>query len=285
MSFHLKLVANTFLGNNDKRVRSQTIETLCNLLKQTIPSPSTPASIIAQQPSQQAATQNVSGILNLILKVGVTDQDCNVRLCVFRSLTSKFDGHLAQAENLQKLFAAFQDECFEIRLEVLGILGRLNIYNPAYLLPSLRKTLVQLLDDIRLTNTDQLQEQSTQLLACLITHTPILVKPYYEPILDTLIPKLRDSSTPVGVTMSVLQAIAMQARVSQSEMKNYSTILIPILRDSVQDSANMSTDKTLMMLWTLGELIEHSRYVLEPYFQRPQIMDTLFSFLSYLSCY
>ena len=143
----------------------------------------------------------------------------------------------------------------------------------------MRKTLVQLLDDIRLTNTDQLQEQSTQLLACLITHTPILVKPYYEPILDTLIPKLRDSSTPVGVTMSVLQAIAMQARVSQSEMKNYSTILIPILRDSVQDSANMSTDKTLMMLWTLGELIEHSRYVLEPYFQRPQIMDTLFSFL------
>ena len=279
ISFHLKLVANTFLGNNDKRVRIQTIETLCNLLKQTIPSPSTPASIIAQQPSQQAATQNVSGILNLILKVGVTDQDCNVRLCVFRSLTSKFDGHLAQAENLQKLFAAFQDECFEIRLEVLGILGRLNIYNPAYLLPSLRKTLVQLLDDIRLTNTDQLQEQSTQLLACLITHTPILVKPYYEPILDTLIPKLRDSSTPVGVTMSVLQAIAMQARVSQSEMKNYSTILIPILRDSVQDSANMSTDKTLMMLWTLGELIEHSRYVLEPYFQRPQIMDTLFSFL------
>ena len=279
ISFHLKLVANTFLINSDKRVRIQTIKTCCRLLEQTIPSPSTSASLIAQQPNQQAATQNVSGVLNLLLKVGVTDQDKGVRLCVFYSLTSKFDGHLAQAENLQKLFAAFQDEYFEVRLEVLGILGRLNVYNPAYLLPSLRKTLVQLLDDLRLTNTVELQEQSSQLLACLITNTPILVKPYYEPILDTLIPKLQQPTTPVGVILSVLQAIAMQARVSQSEMRSYSTKLIPILRDSIQDSSSNSTDKTIMVLWALGELLEHTRYVLEPTFQRPQMMDILYSFL------
>ena len=275
----MKLVANTFLLHSDKRVRIQTVKTCCRLLEQTIPLPPTSASLIAQQPNQQAATQNVSGILNLILKVGVTDQDKGVRLCVFCSLTPTFDGHLAQAENLQKLFAAFQDEYFEVRLEVLGILGRLNIYNPAYLLPSLRKTLVQLLDDLRLTNTVELQEQSSQLLACLITNTPILVKPYYEPILDTLIPKLQDSTTPVGVILSVLQAIAMQARVSQSEMRCYSTKLIPILRDSIQDSSSNSTDKTIMVIWTLGELLEHTRYVLEPTFQRPQMMDILYSFL------
>ncbi|KAI6651085.1 Serine/threonine-protein kinase mTOR-like [Oopsacas minuta] len=279
ISFHLKLVAHTFLDHCDRSVRTQTIITCCNLLKQTIPSPTIAASTIVQQPNQQAATQNVSAILNLILKVGVTDQDYSVRLCVFCSLTSKFDGHLAQAENLQKLFAAFQDEYFEIRLEVLEIFGRLNVYNPAYLLPSLRKTLVQLLDDLRFTNTDQLQEQSAQLLACLITHTPILVKPYFEPILDTLIPKLQDPNTSVGVIMSVLLAIAMQAKVSQSEMRNYSTRIIPILRDNIQDSANSSTDKSLMMLWTLGELLEHTRYVLEPSFQRPQMMDILYSFL------
>ena len=279
ISFHLKLVANTFLVNSDKRIRIQTIKTCCRLLEQTIPSPSISSSIIAQQPNQQAATQNVSAVLNLIIKVGVTDQDKGVRLCVFYSLTSKFDGHLAQAENLQKLFAAFQDEYFEIRLEVLGILGRLNIYNPAYLLPSLRKTLFQLLDDLRLTNTVELQEQSSQLLACLITNTPVLVKPYYEPILDTLIPKLQQPTIPVGVILSVLQAIAMQARVSQSEMRCYSTKLIPILRDSIQDSSSNSTDKTIMVIWALGELLEHTRYVLEPSFQRPQMMDILYSFL------
>lgn len=279
IAFYLKIIATTFLKHSEKKIRIQTIETCCNLLEQTIPSPILASSMLIPAPNQQAATQNVSEILNLLLKVGVTDQDKSVRLCVFCALSTKFDGHLAQAENLEKLFAAFQDEFFKIKLQVLCILGRLNVYNPAYLLPSLRKTLVQLLDDLRLTNISHLQEQSAQLLACLITHTPVLVKPYFEPILDSLIPKLTQPTIPIGVLMSVLQAIAMQAKVSQSDMKSYSANIILILRDSIHDASSISTDKTLLTLWAIGELLEHTHYVLDSKDERPQMMNILYNFL------
>lgn len=59
------------------------------------------------------------------------------------SLDERFDAHLAQAENLQALFVALNDEEFEIRELALCTIGRLSSFNPAYIMPSLRKTLIQ----------------------------------------------------------------------------------------------------------------------------------------------
>ena len=69
--------------------------------------------------------------------------DPDIRYCVLASLDERFDAHLAQAENLQALFVALNDEEFTIRELALSSIGRLSSYNPAYILPSLRKTLIQ----------------------------------------------------------------------------------------------------------------------------------------------
>ena len=69
--------------------------------------------------------------------------DPDIRYCVLASLDERFDAHLAQAENLQGLFVALNDEEFNIRELALSSIGRLSSYNPAYILPSLRKTLIQ----------------------------------------------------------------------------------------------------------------------------------------------
>jgi len=50
---------------------------------------------------------------------------------------------LAQPENLQALFVSLHDEIFEIRELALCTIGRLSLINPAYVLPGLRKVLVQ----------------------------------------------------------------------------------------------------------------------------------------------
>ncbi len=63
-------------------------------------------------------------------------------------LDSRFDHHLAQAENLRSLFIALNDEVFEIRELAITTIGRLTIRNPAYVMPSLRKTLIQLLTEL-----------------------------------------------------------------------------------------------------------------------------------------
>lgn len=39
----------------------------------------------------------------------------DIRYCVLASLDQAFDAHLAQAENLQALFVALNDQVFEIR--------------------------------------------------------------------------------------------------------------------------------------------------------------------------
>ena len=80
-----------------------------------------------------------SQVLYLILIC--TDPD--IRYCVLFSLDDRFDPHLAQAENLAALFVALNDEVFEIRELAICTIGRLSSMNPAYVMPSLRKTLIQ----------------------------------------------------------------------------------------------------------------------------------------------
>ena len=64
------------------------------------------------------------------------------------SLHDRFDKHLAQAENVRSLFIALNDEVFENRVAAVELIGRLAKYNPAYVMPSLRKALIQLLTEL-----------------------------------------------------------------------------------------------------------------------------------------
>ena len=71
-----------------------------------------------------------------------------IRLAVLSTLHERFDKHLAQAENVRSLFIALNDENFENRMVAVGLIGRLALHNPAYVMPSLRKALIQLLTEL-----------------------------------------------------------------------------------------------------------------------------------------
>ena len=62
---------------------------------------------------------------------------------MYESLDDRFDEHLAQYEKLSVLFVGLNDEDFEIREIALGVVGRLSTMNPAYVMPFLRKILIQ----------------------------------------------------------------------------------------------------------------------------------------------
>jgi len=69
--------------------------------------------------------------------------DPDVRYVVFENLHRSFDFYLAQVHNLTTLFMAMNDKNFEIREMALCSIGRLSLVNPAYVMPPLRKTLMQ----------------------------------------------------------------------------------------------------------------------------------------------
>jgi FKBP12-rapamycin complex-associated protein len=112
------------------------------------------------------AIEVISDVVDKLLVVGIADPgrhntiqyygwalmpeitDPSIRQTVLSSLHERFDKHLAQAENVRSLFIALNDEVFENRLTAVNLIGRLATHNPAYVMPSLRKSLIQLLTEL-----------------------------------------------------------------------------------------------------------------------------------------
>ncbi len=114
------------------------------------------------------------------------------------SLDTKFDQLLAQPEYLSSLFLALNDEVFEVRELAITVIGRLTARNPAYVMPSLRKTLIQLLGDLEFSGDSRNKEESAKLLAHLIRASHRLISPYVDTIIKTLLPKLEDEDPHVA---------------------------------------------------------------------------------------
>ena len=130
--------AEHFLDTEYKEIRIEAVRTCSRLLLPSL-------KVLAENPSnvRLTAKNTVAEVLKKLLEVEITDDDPDIRLCVMTSLDERFDPHLAQSDNLAALFMALNDEVFEIREVALCTIGRLSSMNPAYVMPSLRKTLKQ----------------------------------------------------------------------------------------------------------------------------------------------
>ncbi|XP_015906953.1 serine/threonine-protein kinase mTOR [Parasteatoda tepidariorum] len=267
----VRYCAENYLSSENKEIRLEAVRTCCKLLSPAVDS------MKASGRYSSSLTATVQEVLAKLLMVGVTDSDMNVRYSVLASLDDKFDSYLAQADNLNALFIALNDEMFEIRELALCTVGRLSAANPAYIMPSLRKVLIQILTELEHSGIGRNKEQSAKMLGHLGANAPRLIRPYMEPVLNVLIPKLRDPDPNPGVTVSILAAIGEQAQVSGVEMRKWLDQLMPILLDMMQDSSSLP--KREVALWTLGQLIESTGYVIEPYMKYPNLLELLLNFL------
>ena len=132
---------------------------------------------------------------------------------MWTSLDERFDAHLAQADNLTTLFVAMHDgvstlthkytqanillfthtiltvasfQVFHIRELAICSIGRLSNMNPAFVMPTLCKVLIQILTELEFSGIGRNKEQSARLLGHLVANSPKLVKPYQGSILKVL---------------------------------------------------------------------------------------------------
>ncbi|ELU01654.1 hypothetical protein CAPTEDRAFT_155489 [Capitella teleta] len=264
--------AENFLGSEHKEIRLEAVRTCSRLLTPSL-------NLLASHHGHVSMTamNTVADVLNKLLVVGITDSDPDIRYCVLMSLDERFDPHLAQAENLSALFVALNDEVFEIRELAICAIGRLSCMNPSYVLPSLRKLLIQILTELEHSGVGRNKEQAAKMLGHLVSRAPRLIKPYMEPILKVLIPKLKDPDPNPGVLICVLMAIGELAQVSGVEMRRWMQDLLPFILEFLQDSSSLQ--KREVALWTLGQLIESTGYVVEPYQKYPALLEVLLNFL------
>lgn len=265
--------ADHFLTNEQQEIRIEAVQTCSSLLKVSIQQSSEGAGI------SDTLKETICHVLEKLLIVGVTDVDPNVRLRVLKSLDETFDAQLAQPWFLSSLLVTLNDEYFEIRELAIITIGRLSAMNPAYVMPSLRKTLVQLLTELEHSGMSRNKEQSARMLDHLIVNTPRLIAAYMRPILTILVPKLRESEANPGVMLNVLRAIGDLAEVNggSNVMEAYADDLLTILLEMLTDAG--APNKRGVALWTLGQLVSATGQVVTPYDTYPNLIDILINFL------
>lgn len=147
--------------------------------------------------------------------------------------------------------------------------------NPAYVMPSLRKTLIQLLTELEYSVSARSKEDASNLLGYLVGASQRLTKPYVLPILNVLLPKSRDPSPAVAksimTTLGKLSAVGGEEIVPQLE-----PLMQLILETLHESSAPLKRDAALK---TLGELASHAAYVIDPYLEHPTLLGLLIGLL------
>lgn len=263
--------ADHFLQSDQQEIRLEAVKTSAKLLADdTVRTMKTPSKTL---------TMLTAEVISKLLVVSVTDPDYEVRYWVLESLYDIFDTHLAQIENLSFLFIAMNDEHLEIRELAICTIGRLSTENPAYVMPGLKKTLIQFLTELEHSGMSRNKEQAARMLDNLILHAPKLVKPYMETILNVLVPKLKESDMNPGVVISILKAVGDLADVhgDNSGLKKCLPELLTILLELLTDAS--ATEKRSVALWAFGQLISATGFVVKPYTEYPNLMDVLLNFL------
>ncbi|KAF7308508.1 Serine/threonine-protein kinase TOR [Mycena chlorophos] len=229
--------------------------------------------------SYQYSVEVVSDVLGKLLTVGIADPDPTIRHTLLSSLLASppeaFDKHLSQAENVRSLFIALNDEVYENRVVAAGLIGRMARYNPAYVMPSLRKTLIQLLTELEYSNVAINREESTRLLTLLVHHTQRLIAPYALPMLAVLLQKAQPSTSATNVSnvsATMLICLGTLASVGGDEARAYLPQLMPLLVLALKDP---SVSKREAALNALGRVCSSTGYVVDPLLEHPQLMPVL----------
>ncbi|KAJ7469288.1 FAT domain-containing protein [Mycena galericulata] len=217
------------------------------------------------------AVDVVSDVLGKLLTVGIADPDPTIRNIVLGSLNEQFDRHLSQAENVRSLFIALNDEVFENRVTAATLIGRMAKHNPAYVMPSLRKTLIQLLTELEYSSVAANREESTRLLTILVHSTQRLIRPYAMPMLSVLLQKAR-TAPPGGISANMLTCLGELASVGGEDARVHLPELMPALVAGLSDA---SLAKREAALSALGRVCSSTGCVIAPLVDYPGLLPLL----------
>ena len=254
-------VAILYVDNNNPVIRKAAALTCCQIYTQD--------PIIHQTSSH--AIRTVAQVVEKLLVLGVADPVADIRKTVLRSLDSKFDRQLAAPSNIRAQFQAINDADFEVREAAIAMIGRLTDINPAYIFPSLRKLLVNLMTGIQNSRDPKYEEEAARLISIFIANCSKIVKPYVGPLVKTLLPNTTASSLAVATTS--IKAIGELATVGGPDVIPYIQQLMPTIIGALQDLS--STAKRDAALHTLGQLASSSGYVIQPYLDYPHLLHLL----------
>ncbi|EYU37539.1 hypothetical protein ABFS82_02G047600 [Erythranthe guttata] len=273
-----------YLEDEDGGTRKDAALCCCKLMANSL-SGISPAQFSSSRTSRAGGKRRrlVEEIVEKLLIAAVADADVIVRRSIFASLEESggFDDFLAQADCLTAVFAALNDEDFEVREFAISVAGRLSEKNPAYVLPALRRHLIQLLTYLKQSADSKCREESAKLLGCLIRNCERLILPYIAPVHKALIAKLNEGTgvnANNGIISGVLVTVGDLARVGGFAMRQYIPELMPLIVEALLDGA--AATKREVAVTTLGQVVQSTGYVISPYNEYPPLLGLLLKLLN-----
>uniref|UniRef100_H2Y9G4 Serine/threonine-protein kinase TOR n=1 Tax=Ciona savignyi TaxID=51511 RepID=H2Y9G4_CIOSA len=254
-------------------LRLHAVATVVALMEPSIPRPCTSSN----QTIYPVLSPKLAKIIQSILNLAISDSDKQVRMHVLTLLDDHFDCYLILSENLNLLFVALHDEAFEVQEIAIQTIGRLSELNPAYVMPMLRRTHIQLVAELEHSGIGRNKLQASRLIGRLARNAPSFMHAYVVPTIKTLITKLKDEEQTVAVSVGMMRTIGDLAEVGGHDVSVVIDQLFPIILSMLQ--AMSCFTKREVALVTLGKVVESTGYVVEPYFKCPTLLDVLLAFL------
>jgi serine/threonine-protein kinase mTOR len=267
----LRYCVDFYLQHESRLVKIECVITTSSLLSR----------LISQLDGQDSRSliSIISCALRKLLICAITDYEPDVRYHVLNCLDSdnKFNMFVALPENLNILFMCVRDERAEIRELSASMISRLSASNSAYILPFIRKILMQLLTEIDIYPDIGQREKSVRLMGHLLSHAPRLVNLYVKPLLDCLHSKVCEYRHDIPFASSIVTVVGQLASQSGAETIQHFDTIMPFLIESMQDFYYIQLKHTA--LWTLGKIIANTGYVILPYKIYPNLLEILLGLL------
>ncbi|KAG8832494.1 phosphatidylinositol kinase- protein kinase tor1 [Serendipita sp. 400] len=214
----------------------------------------------------------INEVLEKLLTASIADTDANIRVTVLSNLDERFDKHLAQAEHVRLLFMAMNDEMYDVRFKAVAIIGRLGFYNPADLMPSLRKTLIQLLTELEYVSSTPSRNTTAEFFTALIKSTERLIKPYTLALLKVVLPKASDAN-PI-FSRHMIECIGLLAVIGGDEITPHVPEMMRIIISTLQDGQTPAQKRDTALI-TLGQVCANTAYVVDPIIDHPELLAIL----------
>ncbi|KDN41769.1 putative TOR1-1-phosphatidylinositol 3-kinase [Tilletiaria anomala UBC 951] len=228
---------------------------------------------ICQQTSMHAI-EVVNDVLDKLMTVAIADPVASLRVTVLGALDEHFDRHLAQSEYVRSLFIALNDEEFAVREMAIVIIGRLAKHNPAYVMPSLRKSLIQLLTELEYANQSRCKEEAAKLLTEVVKASQKLIKSYALPMLEVLLPKAKDQ-TP-AVAARVIECLGELAKIGGEDLSPHVEQLVRLAVEQLSSTTGQGLQlKRDAALRTLGLVASNTGHVVKPYLDHRGLLSTI----------
>ncbi|CAN8288398.1 unnamed protein product [Cochlearia groenlandica] len=270
-----------YLDDDDATTRKDAALCCCTLIANSLPR-------IEQLSSSRSTRVGgrrsplVDEIVEKLLRTGVADADVTVRKSIFSALydTQCLDDYVEHVDCLTAIFASLNDEDIHVREYAIAVAGRLSDRNPAYVLPALRRHLIQLLTSLEPSADNKCREESAKLLGCLVRNCQRLILPYVAPVQKTLVARLREGTgvnANNNLVTQVLITVGDLARVAGLATTKYIPELMPLIVEALMDGA--AEAKREVAVSTLGQVVQSTGFVVTPYKEYPLLLDLLLKLL------